>query len=48
VHVAQETDDPTADIRYRGTGKAPLPPNSWGDVEKNLPRLKAGAGTGAI
>jgi len=37
VHVAEETDNPEADVRYHGTEKAPLPPNSWADVEKNLP-----------
>lgn len=34
VHVAQETQNPKADVRYGGTKEAPLPPAKWADVEK--------------
>ncbi len=34
VHVAQETQDPKADVLYGGDKKHPLPPSRWSDVEK--------------
>lgn len=40
VHVAQETQDPKADVTYHGTEDAPLPPNDWADVEKRTPNAK--------
>ena len=34
VHVAQETQQVGADVRYGGTEKDPLPPTSWDQVAK--------------
>ncbi|MFT3708429.1 MAG: hypothetical protein QM817_12315 [Archangium sp.] len=37
VHVAQERQDPSADVRYGGTEKNPLPPTKWDDVASRKP-----------
>lgn len=37
VHVAQESQKPSADVLYGGTEKNPLPPTKWDDVAKRKP-----------